>query len=337
MPKGIVMKRVPILTQRKHFPSAMRFSIGLVMLFLCGIFFLAQQGGTVSATAARGKPLPPTISAPFAQLSEISLLNPTNPKFSHSLMGKAATTQTKIASTTKIMTALLVLEKGASDPGILDRSLTINQDDVEHVIENDASNAGLQVNDHLTVKQLLYALMLPSGCDAAFALASDLGPGEPNFVNQMNAEGKRLGLSDTHYSTADGLDNPDSQGQLGHSNAADLTRLTTVALQFPLFRQIVGTARYLVAPTAVNHAYTWTNTNQLLSGGTHAYPGATGVKTGTTPEAGFCLVFTATRHGKTLLGVVLSSTSDEQRYADATAMLDWGFSLSASAQRSQAA
>lgn len=330
------MKRVSLRTRRKRFHSAIRFCIGLGMLFLCGIFFLAQQGGTTYA-AAHTTPLPPTISAPFAQLSEISLSDPTNPRFSHSLMGKAVTTQTKIASTTKIMTALLILEKGASDPSVLDRSLTINQDAIEHVIENNASNAGLQVNDHLTVKQLLYALMLPSGCDAAFALASNLGPGVPNFVNQMNAEGNRLGLTDTHYSTPDGLDSPDSQGQFGHSTAADLTRLTTVALQFPLFRQVVGTARYFVAPTATNHTYTWTNTNQLLRGGTHAYPGATGVKTGTTPEAGFCLVFTATRHGKTLLGVVLSSTSDEQRYADATALLDWGFSLSASTQQSQAA
>jgi D-alanyl-D-alanine carboxypeptidase (penicillin-binding protein 5/6) len=100
-------------------------------------------------------------------------------------------------------------------------------------------------------------------------------------------------------------------------------KLTSYALSNPLFRQVVGTATYSLPATTTHQAYTWTNTNRLLT----TYQGAIGVKTGTTPQAGYCLVFAATRNGHTLLGVVLDSTSNDQRYQDTTALLNWGFSI----------
>jgi D-alanyl-D-alanine carboxypeptidase (penicillin-binding protein 5/6) len=139
----------------------------------------------------------------------------------------------------------------------------------------------------------------------------------------MNREAAKLKLSRTYYVNADGLHNPDSQGKYGYSTASDLARLTSYAMGLPLFRQVVRTVSYSIPATSVHHAYTWTNTNELLS----TYQGAIGVKTGTTPQAGYCLVFAAKRNGETLLGVVLASASSDQRFVDATALLNWGFSL----------
>jgi len=271
------------------------------------MFFLLAQGGSVHASTRSMAP-PPRVSAHYAELFD----------FTHQqqLMAKAATTEAEIASTTKIMTALLVIEAGK-----LDRSITIKQAYIDYVNENNASNAGLLVNDHLTARQLLYAMLLASGSDAAFALADVLGPGVPHFVEQMNAEALALGLSHTYYVNIDGLHNPDNQGRYGYSTAADLARLTAYALQRLLFRQIVSTQTHTLIATTAHHAYTWTNTNELLE----TYPGTIGVKTGTTLSAGYCLVFAATHDGETLLGVILASTSSEQRYADATALLNWGF------------
>jgi serine-type D-Ala-D-Ala carboxypeptidase (penicillin-binding protein 5/6) len=304
-------------TQWNQLSFSAHLSVFLALL-MGGAFFLSQSS-IVHAASFDPSP-PPTVSAPYAYLFDL--------RHHKELLAKAATTETEIASTTKIMTALLVIESGK-----LNRPITIKQAYIDYVNENDASNAGLQVNDRLTVKQLLYALMLPSGCDAAYALADVLGNGVPNFVAKMNREVAKLHLSQTYYVNADGLHNPDSQGKYGYSTAADLARLTRYAMRQPLFRQVVNTQTYSVPATSAHHAYTWTNTNELLS----TYQEAIGVKTGTTSWAGYCLVFAAKRNREILLGVVLASTSSDQRYADATALLNWGFSLTADTQIPQAA
>jgi D-alanyl-D-alanine carboxypeptidase (penicillin-binding protein 5/6) len=278
----------------------------LIALLLASFLLLAQNRPVLAATTSS---TPPDISALHAQLVDLTT--------HQQLMTKDPTTETEIASTTKIMTALLVIESGK-----LNQSVTVLQKYIDYIIDNDASNAGLLVGDTLTVNQLLYALLLPSGCDAAFALAETVGGSFDGFIAKMNQRAQQLGLTQTYYTTPDGLHNPDSAGTFGYSTAADLSKLTAYALQYPLFRQVVGTLNYSVAATTTNHAYTWTNTNRLLT----TYAGAIGVKTGTTPWAGYVLVFAATRQGHTLLGVIIDSTSNDQRYADATALLDWGFS-----------
>jgi serine-type D-Ala-D-Ala carboxypeptidase (penicillin-binding protein 5/6) len=223
-----------------------------------------------------------------------------------------------MASTTKIMTALIAIQTGN-----LDQQITVQQDAINRVIENNGSNAGLAVGETLTLKDLLYGLLVPSGDDAAVAIADGLGGTTTNFVQRMNLFAYRLRLFQTHYTSPDGL-TPDGQTNPDHyTTAADLTRLADYAMHIPLFAHIVQTKTYTIAATAQHSAHTWINTNTLLT----TYTGMIGVKTGHTEEAGYCLVFAAT-HGKHhLLGVVLHSSSQEQRDTDARQLLDWGFAL----------
>lgn len=223
-----------------------------------------------------------------------------------------ATTEAPMASTTKIMTAIVAMTFGK-----LDQQITIGPDTVaEQNGEN--SVAGLQLNDVLTLHDLLYALLLPSGDDAAVAVADGVAGSQDNFVREMNLEAALLGLDHTHYTNVHGLDAP------GHyTTVADLARLARMAMNFPLFAQIVKTATYSVT-TPLHGTYNWTTTNELLTPA-HYYQGVIGIKTGHTGNAGYCLVFAATRNGSTLVGVLLGEQDPEQRFVDAYALLDWGF------------
>jgi len=137
-------------------------------------------------------------------------------------------------------------------------------------------------------------------------------------VRMMNITAYRLHMYQTHYANPDGLPAPDH-----YTSAYDLVRLAQYAMTIPLFAQIVQTQEYTLPGNKLHHRYVWKTTNTLLG----TYMGATGIKTGTTPQAGFCLVFSATRDGHHLIGVVLHSTSEQHRFADAKALLDWGFGL----------
>jgi D-alanyl-D-alanine carboxypeptidase (penicillin-binding protein 5/6) len=222
-----------------------------------------------------------------------------------------------MASTTKIMTALIAIQTAD-----LDQMMTIQQSDIDHALLNDGSNAGLRANDRLSLRDLLYGLMLPSGDDAATTIARVLGGGSiANFVTRMNLFAYRLHLFQTHYSNADGL-TLDGDGP-HYTTAADLARLAHYAMTVPLFAQIVKTPTYAVPATNHNHLYHWSNTNLLLT----TYTGTDGVKTGYTFAAGYCLVFAATRNGHSLLGIILNSPSSIQRNKDAITLLNWGFAL----------
>jgi D-alanyl-D-alanine carboxypeptidase (penicillin-binding protein 5/6) len=191
-----------------------------------------------------------------------------------------------------------------------------------------ASTAGLVPGEKLTALQLLYALLLPSGCDAAYTLATAYGKGGSRsaFIAQMNATASKLGLTKTHFSDFSGL--PDPGEYTTYSTVRDLVSLGRDAMKLATFRSVVGTRTYRVAAAGDHRAHVWTNLNPLLG----HYSGATGVKTGYTTAAGDCLLFTATRGGKELVGVVLDSSSAnstaglDDAAADATAMLNWGFS-----------
>ncbi len=221
-----------------------------------------------------------------------------------------------IASTTKIMTVVLALEYGH-----LEEPVTVGADAVAEG-SGDASRMGLSEGEVLTLRQLLYGMMLPSGDDAAVAVADAVEQGRGrDFIDLMNAKARFLGLTHTHFVNPDGLDAP------GHySSASDLIKLTRYALRLPMFVSIVATYAVKIPPTSQHKAYALENTNQLISpeGG---YPGADGVKTGTTGNAGACLVFSATRDSHQLLGVVLGAPDDAARYGDARALLDWGFQV----------
>lgn len=206
------------------------------------------------------------------------------------------------ASTTKIMTALLAIEHGGLDDVVVS--------DVDGSTMIGSSVMGLRPGVAITVRDLLYGLMLPSGNDAALLLAEHDDGSVSAFVEAMNRKAAELGLDDTRFANPHGLDAP------GHySSAYDLARLARAAMANPEFAQIVGTQWWHLAPPS---DYDLHNGNSLLE----TYPGADGVKIGWTEDAGWTLVASATRDGHRLYAVVLNSAD---RDADATALLDWAF------------
>ncbi len=234
--------------------------------------------------------------------------------------GKNADIKRQMASTTKVMTAAVVL----NTPGVdLSRKVTISQTYRDYVTAQGASTADLKTGDKPTVRQLLHALMLPSGCDAAYALADTYGVGSTRaartkqFIGQMNQKAASLGMTNTLFDSFDGI----SSNGNNYSTPRDLAQLASYAMRGSTLRGIMSTTKY-VAPvttsTGALRTYTWYNTNKLLG----SYSGAVGIKTGTGTAAGPCLIFAATRGDKTYVGVILNGTD---RYNDAAKLLDYGF------------
>ncbi|WP_108987244.1 D-alanyl-D-alanine carboxypeptidase family protein [Streptomyces coelicoflavus] len=274
----------------------------------------AAPGRTAPAAAVRA-PTAPSIAAKGGFVM--------NNATGRSLYTKAADTKRSTGSTTKIMTAKVVLAQPKLN---LDAKVTIQMAYSDYIVSKNASSARLIVGDKVTVRQLLYGLMLPSGCDAAYALADKFGSGKTraarvkSFIGKMNATAKSLGLKNTHFDSFDGIGNGKN-----YSTPRDLTKLASSAMKNSTFRTIVKTKKY-TAKTKTKKGGTrtmapWTNTNTLLG----SYSGAIGVKTGSGPEAKYCLVFAATRKGKTVIGTVLASSSSAQRAKDATRLMDYAF------------
>jgi serine-type D-Ala-D-Ala carboxypeptidase (penicillin-binding protein 5/6) len=222
-----------------------------------------------------------------------------------------------MASITKVMTALVVLRAGH-----LNRKITVTPAAVAYARRNDASSAGLVAGDVLTAQQLLEAMLLPSGADAAYLLATAYGPGQGAFIGRMNALAASLGMSSTHFSDFAGLPIPTEYST--YSTPADLIRLGERVMQRPVFRQIVDQRSYALPAGDGHHRYLWIQTNKLVG----SYSGATGIKTGYTHAAGTCLLFEATRGSRTLIGVVLHASvayTPPAAAADADRLLNWGF------------
>jgi len=221
------------------------------------------------------------------------------------LWAKRAHERRHVASTTKIMTALLALRRlGPRDIVTVDKSVPR----VPLVRE------GLRAGEKVEAWKLFYSLLLFSGNDDALALALAAGDGNKwTFIRSMNDEAKRLGLADTHFSTPSGVKDADN-----YSSAWDLAALTRVAMRNPRFRTIVRTRVKHVTWNAPTFAKIYVNNNRLLG----SYPGANGVKTGYTHKSGPCLVASATRGGVSLIAVVLDSPD---MYTDAKRLLDFGF------------
>ncbi|MGQ4615711.1 serine hydrolase [Nocardia sp. R7R-8] len=221
-----------------------------------------------------------------------------------------------IASITKVMTALVVINTGD-----LDRRITVPQEVIAYNAEYDGSTAGLVPGEVLTARQLLYAMMLPSGCDAAYTLAEAYGPGQDGFIAKMNETARQMGLTGTHFTDPSGLPAPTDHST--YSTPADLVALGLRAMSLPVFREIVSSQSYHLPAGPANHAHLWQTTNLLL----HDYPGTIGIKTGSTDAAGTCLLFETVRAGIPLIGVVLHSSPDSAVAAkdDAERMLNWAY------------
>lgn len=221
------------------------------------------------------------------------------------LWQRQATRVLPIASLTKMMTALLVVRSLPPDARVL---IT------RRAVDATGSKVGLlPLNKRVPLGPLLYGLMLPSGNDAAIALAEAVSGSVGRFVDRMNAESAKLGLACTRFTSPEGLDNGNS------SCALDLAELAVADLAEPRLAPIVGSASAIVPfPIKGGKLYLYNN-NPLLR---YSYPGATGLKTGETDAAGLCLVGTAERH-HVRLGVVLLHSPELGRQAEA--LLDRAF------------
>ena len=209
------------------------------------------------------------------------------------------------ASLTKVMTAILALEKGE-----LDKTCLVSKE----AATTGESHIGFLTGDELTLENLLYGALLRSGNDACVAIAENVGDDAEQFVAMMNLKAKLLGCKDTHFTNTNGL--PDEEH---YSTCYDLALISRYALQNEMFAEIVSTKSYTMQwldgrKKMIN------NTNRLLS----SYEGAVGVKTGTTDAAGQCLIAAAERDGKCYIAVVLKS---QDRFGDCTKLLDYAFSL----------
>jgi len=234
------------------------------------------------------------------------------------LWGRDLDTERPMASVTKVMTALLVLESGH-----LGHQILIPKAAMDYAWKYGGESAGLHPGDILTTQQLLAALLLPSGADAAYTLAGVYGPGQAAFVARMNATATRMGMTHTHFTSPDGLPYPTETAT--YSTPSDLLTLGLAAMRYPVFRSLVDLPFYNLPKGNGHHHYWWGNTNGLIG----TYRGAVGIKTGYTDVARHCLLFEAVRNGRTLIGVVLASpaTGIEAGEQDAVKMLNWGFQL----------
>jgi serine-type D-Ala-D-Ala carboxypeptidase (penicillin-binding protein 5/6) len=234
------------------------------------------------------------------------------------LWARAAGTERPMASVTKVMTALLVLEIGN-----VNQQIQVPKAAFSYAWKNGGETAALHPGDVLTVGELLEALLLPSGADAAYTLANAYGPGLTAFVAKMNTMAARMGMTQTHFTSPDGLPYPTETST--YSTPTDLITLGLAAMRYPAFRSIVDQRFYQLKKGPGHHAYWWDNTDDLIG----SYLGALGIKDGYTDDAGHCLLFEATRNGRTLIGVLLGSPASGVAAGaqDAARMLNWGFGL----------
>jgi D-alanyl-D-alanine carboxypeptidase (penicillin-binding protein 5/6) len=226
------------------------------------------------------------------------------------LAGKNPDERLPIASTTNVMTALLILEEEVD----LGEEVVVPQE-AERFVGFTYSNVGLVAGERLTVRDLLVAALVPSGTEAVYALAEHLGDGSVDrFVEKMNQKADSMGLKHTHFENPAGLDSPGN-----YSSARDLAKIARAAMEYPTFAHIVDTQEATISTQ--NRTIEVYNTNNLL----YTYQEATGVKTGTSPKAGPCLVASATSGDESYIAVVLGAKGDQYRFEAAQVALGYGF------------
>ena len=271
------------------------------------------RAATRAALAPEKAAAPAGVRARWAELA--------NAATGANLWSRSSTLERPMGSITKVMTAYVVL----TTPGVnLNRVITVPRGIVAYDAGG-ASTAGLRPGERYTAMQLLYAMMLPSGCDAAYTLANAYGPGLSRFIAKMNAAARTLGMTKTHFTDPSGL--PVPGGYSTYSTAHDLIVLGRAAMRNRTFAAIVAAREYNLTGGSAHRAHAWANLDPLLG----KVPGAIGIKTGYTGAAGQCLLFEVKRGSTTLIGVVLDSSgvnspSLAAAASDAAAMLNWGFS-----------
>lgn len=265
------------------------FKAFIPLILFAVILFNASQAWP----AESGKPDVPSVTADAAALLDA--------RTGQVLYDKNARQRRPPASTTKIMTALLALEGGD-----LRQVVTVSP----KAASVGEASLDLRAGEKMTLEELIYGALLQSGNDACVAIAEHIAGTESNFVLLMNQKAKMLGAEDTRFKNTNGLP------AAGHyTTARDLAVLTRYALSNPTFQKIVSTRGRTIGGREERFL---NNTNRLL----WSYAWADGVKTGTTNEAGGCLVASATKDGRQLISVVLHS---DNRWSDSIKLLDYGF------------
>jgi D-alanyl-D-alanine carboxypeptidase (penicillin-binding protein 5/6) len=280
---------------------------------------VAMTTGAVLATGALTAAPAQAATAPTITAKSGFLMNSAT---GSTLFSKSGTTERLTASTTKVMTAKVVLSQSNLN---LDAKVTIKKAYSDYIVSKGASSARLIVGDKVTVRQLLYGMMLPSGCDAAMALADKFGTGSTvsartkNFIAKMNTTAKNLGMKNTKFDSFDGISNGSN-----HSSAKDLTLLARSAMKSSTFKTVVKAKTYqakTVTKTGSTRTMaTWSNTNTLLG-----WNGTLGIKTGSGTEAKYCLIFAATKNGESVMGAVLTASSAANRTADVKKLINYGY------------
>lgn len=242
-----------------------------------------------------------TIPGPSTHAQSAALIDVTSGRI---LYSKDGDKELRIASLTKIMTAIVAIEQGKLDDKVKVSSTAFAKE---------GSSLYLKLGEEMTLENMLYGLMLRSGNDAASAIAEHVGGSEEGFVLLMNQKAEEIGLKHSHFMNPHGLD---ADGH--YSTANDLARLTAYALHNPVFKRIVATEDKSAPNPNESWEYSWHNKNKML----RLYEGADGVKTGYTKKAFRCLVSSATRNGQQLAAVTLNDGDD---WNDHARMLDFGF------------
>lgn len=221
------------------------------------------------------------------------------------------------ASTTKIMTMLLVMEAVAAHKVSWSDIVPVTPDAYKVATEPGVSDAYLDPREKLTLQQMMKYVAVLSANDATVAIADFIGGDKQSFVQEMNQEAQKLGMTGTHYMNPDGLPNPNH-----YSTAHDLAILTRYLVEkYPQILQYTSRPTATVQDITTGKTHTWTNTDEMLG----KYPGIDGLKTGFTSAAGYCFVGTAEQNGVRLISVVLGSKSNADRFADTQKLFDYGF------------
>ena len=273
--------------------SVVRF----LLLFLCACVLVIPDDYGVAA-GERVLPNPPAVTAESAIVVDMET--------GGIIYGKNTDARQYPASTTKVMTAALALDRG-------DNNSTVVVSPYAAWVEC----TGLWAGSSMREFDMIALMMLESDNGAATALGEAIGGSEAAFVSMMNEKARELGMTNTHFENCNGM--PDENH---YSTARDIAKVSAYAMQNPLFRRIVASERIIMPDwQKPGELYEAENTNKLLG----SYPGCIGVKTGFTNAAGGCLVSAARRNGRELLCVVLKSSDMDTRFSDSAALLDYGF------------
>lgn len=259
------------------------------------------KGATISTSKFHPNPAP---VSNFSSPPEISAKSAVviDSETGASLFEKNARARLLPASTTKLATALVALEICRAQ-----QQVTVS------MISNEPTQMGLVIGDIVTVETLLYGLLISSGNDAAYALASACSESFAQFVMQMNERAKKLGMENTHFANPAGFDDI-----IQYSTAFDLAKLAKAAVTDPLIAKIVATKSIVLNDISGNRTYYLSNVNKLIG----EVQGVEGIKTGRTDGAQENLISKTTRDGKTIVAVVMGS---KDRFSDSKKLIEWTF------------